>query len=51
MDPGVAVGGLDEGVEHVVAVAGCGGDVGADRGELFGAGEGAQAAGYPSGGS
>jgi hypothetical protein len=42
-DPGFAVGGLDEDVEHVLAVAG--GGVGADGGEFLGAGESSQATG------
>src|SRR3954463_5110648 len=44
--PGAALGEHDEGVEEVVAVFGGGGQVAADRAELFGAGESAQAAGH-----
>src|SRR5947209_10937137 len=44
--PGSAFGEHDEGVEEVPAVFGGGGEVAADRAELLGSGEGAQAAGY-----
>src|SRR5262245_52762438 len=44
-DPGVAFGGADEGVEPADAVAGGGGEVGADGAEGLGAAHGAHAAG------
>src|SRR5581483_4269989 len=44
--PGAAFGEHDEGVEEAFAVFGSGGQVAADGAELFGSGEGAQAAGY-----
>ena len=44
LGPGVA-GGLDEGVEDVDALSGGGGDVAADRGEVFGAGQRSHPAG------
>jgi len=45
-DPGLSAHGGDEDVELVESVAACGGGVGADRGELLGAGQGAHAAGH-----
>src|SRR5437879_7725148 len=42
--PGVALGEHDEGVEEVPAMLGGGGEVTADGAELFGSGEGAEAA-------
>src|SRR4051794_38379795 len=44
--PGVALGEHDEGAEEVLPVFGGGGQVAADRAELGGSGEGAQAAGH-----
>ena len=44
-DPGAAFGGLGEGVEPADAVAGSGGQVGADGAEGLGSGDGAHAAG------
>ena len=44
-DPGGAVSGVDEDVEHVLTLSHSGGGVGADRGEFFGAAQGRHAAG------
>src|SRR4051794_9215726 len=44
--PGSAFGEHDEDFEEVLAVFGGGGQIAADRAELCGSGEGAQAAGY-----
>src|SRR3954471_20965283 len=44
--PGSALGEHDEGVEEGAAVFGGGGQVAADRAELSGSGEGAEAAGH-----
>src|ERR1700738_4022336 len=44
--PGSPLGEHDEGVEEVAAVFGGGGEVAADRAELFGSGECAHAAGH-----
>ena len=43
--PGTAAHGLDEDVEHALLVPGCGGQVGADRGEVLRSAECPQASG------